>query len=95
MPLPPSRTLRTLIALHWLTVLLFVAVYATMELREFLPKGSTQREAMKDWHYTVGLSIFVVAWLRLFLRSLLAPRPNDLLEPRLQTIARRFVHVAL
>jgi len=28
------------IAFHWLTLLLLVAVYACIELREFFPKGS-------------------------------------------------------
>jgi cytochrome b561 len=56
------------IGLHWLTVLLFVAVYSTIELREFFPNGSDLRAAMKWWHASLGLSIFAVVWLRLVLR---------------------------
>jgi cytochrome b561 len=55
---------RLSILLHWLTALLFVAVYATIELREIFPKGSVPREAMKSAHFMLGLSIFALAWLR-------------------------------
>ena len=53
------------IALHWLMLLLLAAVYACMELRGLFPKGSAVREGMKTWHYMLGLSVFVLAWLRL------------------------------
>jgi superoxide oxidase len=36
------------ISLHWLTVLMFVVVYSTIELRELFPKGSDLREAV-EW----------------------------------------------
>ena len=32
------------VALHWLMLVLLVAVYAAMELRENFPKGSDPRE---------------------------------------------------
>ena len=40
---PPARFPRGLIALHWLTLLLLAAVYATMELRGMFPRGSASR----------------------------------------------------
>ena len=62
------------IGLHWLMVLLIVAVYACIELREIYPKGSDPREALKTWHFMLGLSVFVLVWFRLAVR-LLQPRP--------------------
>jgi superoxide oxidase len=53
------------IALHWVMVLLIVAVYACIELRELFPKGSDPREALKMWHFMLGLSIFVLVWARI------------------------------
>jgi superoxide oxidase len=53
------------IVMHWLTVILIVAVYVLMEFREFYPKGSAIREAMKSWHYTLGLTVFLLTLLRL------------------------------
>lgn len=53
------------IAMHWLMLALLVAVYACIELREFYPKGSDPREALKQWHFMLGLAVFVLVWLRL------------------------------
>ena len=57
-----------LITLHWLMLVLIVAVYASIELREFYPKGSAIREAFKTWHYLLGLTVFALVWLRLLAR---------------------------
>lgn len=51
--------------LHWVMLFLLVAVYASMELREFYPKGSAPREAMKTWHYMLGLCVLGLAAVRL------------------------------
>src|SRR5690242_9366056 len=57
-----------LIALHWFMLVLIVGVYACIELREFYPKGSPIREALKTWHYLLGFTAFVLVWLRLIAR---------------------------
>jgi len=57
------------IGTHWLTLLLFVAVYALIELRGIFPKGSDAREAMKTWHDMLGLTVFALVVLRLALRT--------------------------
>ena len=46
-----------LIGLHWLTLLLIAAVYALMEFKGIYPKGSAGREAMAQWHFTLGMKI--------------------------------------
>ncbi|MDL2354175.1 MAG: cytochrome b [Pseudomonadota bacterium] len=53
------------VSLHWVMLALLVAVYASMELREFYPKGSATREAMKTWHYMLGLCVLALATGRL------------------------------
>lgn len=63
-----SRYGSAVITLHWLMMALIIAVYACIELREFYPKGSTVREALKTWHYVLGLSVFALVWLRLIAR---------------------------
>src|SRR5579859_2096452 len=84
------------IALHWLMLLLLVAVYATIELRGLFPKGSDPREAMKAWHFMLGLGVFVLVWLRLVLYASAGPVP--LVNPppgRWQALAARLMHVLL
>ncbi len=56
------------IAMHWAMLLLLVAVYACIELREFYPRGSDLRNGLKQWHFMLGLSVFLLVWLRLALR---------------------------
>lgn len=91
----PARYGVLSIALHWLTVLLIVAIYASMELRGIFPKGSALYNGMKTWHYMLGLSVFVLVWVRLAAR-LLSPTPA--IDPPLPPWQRRFsvgIHVAL
>jgi cytochrome b561 len=70
------------ISLHWLMLLLIVAVYACIELRVLYPRGSDIREALKTWHFMIGLGIFALVWLRLLSRFLgpvppITPRPSQ------------------
>jgi len=37
-----------------------------MEFREIFPKGSPSYNDMKSWHYMLGLTVFILVWLRLF-----------------------------
>lgn len=57
-----------LIAMHWLTLVLLVAVYMAIEFRVFYPRGSAIREGLKTLHFTLGLAVFALVWVRLILR---------------------------
>lgn len=63
-----SRFHPAIIALHWGVLLLIVGVYASMELREFLPKGSAPRELLKVVHYSLGLTVLALVIGRVVLR---------------------------
>lgn len=58
-----------LIAIHWLTVLLIAAVFATIELREYFPKGDVMRDQLKSLHFMLGLTVWLLVLARLVLRS--------------------------
>jgi cytochrome b561 len=86
---------RMLIAFHWLMLVLIVAAYLTIELKSIFPKGSASREAMATAHYMLGLSVFILVWLRLLARSRHPfPRP-ELTQPGWQLRLRNLVHCAL
>lgn len=57
------------IFLHWLTVLLMIAIYASIELRELFPKGSDPREMLKHWHFMLGLVLPMLVLLRIWARK--------------------------
>lgn len=83
------------IALHWVMLLLMVAVYACIELRELFPKGSDPRESLKALHFMLGLTVLALVALRVALR-LSAPTPRiEPAPPRGQQIMSKLMHAAL
>lgn len=83
------------ILLHWLMLALLVAVVATMELRGYFPRGSAPREAMKQWHYLLGMTVFGLAWVRLLGRALRRAPPILPPPPGWQRMLAGGVHIAL
>lgn len=63
-----TRYSGALIALHWLTLLLLIAVYALIELRGIYPKGSDANLLMKHWHFMLGLTVLGLLPIRLLAR---------------------------
>jgi cytochrome b561 len=83
------------IAMHWLMFLLLVGVYSCIELREFYPKGSDMRNLLKTWHFTLGLTVFVLVWVRLALRLVQVTPAIQPPVPGWQHILSKIVHFAL
>ena len=86
---PPLR-----IALHWLMVLLVVAVYAAINLSGAFPKGSSGRDTLKTWHYMLGLCVLALVVIRLLARWW-QPGPPELPGPDWQKWLARGVHWGL
>lgn len=83
------------IGMHWLMLFLLVAVYACIELREFYPKGSDPREALKTWHFMLGLTVFLLVFVRIAIRFS-SPVPAIVPPPPVwQMRAARLMHLAL
>lgn len=83
------------ITLHWLMLLLIAAVYACIELRVNFPRGSDPREALKTWHFMLGLGVLLLVSVRLVARLAgsaprIRPDPGGLL-----TLGARLGHIAL
>ena len=83
------------VGFHWLMVGLLIAVYASMELRDFFPKGSAPREAMKTWHFMLGLSVLILAAMRLLANRLDRAPGITPLPPKWQSRSSHAMHVAL
>ncbi|MCA3187992.1 MAG: cytochrome b/b6 domain-containing protein, partial [Cupriavidus sp.] len=65
----------SVIALHWLMLVLLAAVYACMELRGFAPKGSELRANMKSLHFVLGLYVLALVVVRLCVRWVTGAAP--------------------
>jgi cytochrome b561 len=83
------------ILIHWSTLAILVAVYACIELREMYPRGSAIREALKTWHYMLGLTVFFLVWLRITARLVGKTPPIVPEAPRWQLISANTVELAL
>lgn len=81
-----SRYGYVMIGLHWTMLALVVAAYALILLREAYPRGSDPREMLKAWHFTVGIAVFTLVWLRLAI-SLTQVHPR--IEPALSHLQHR------
>src|SRR5690606_2318567 len=92
---PASRYRPSLIALHWLTLVLLVAVYATMELRGFFPRGSAPRAPLMCSHIFLGRAAFFVPWLRVALRATSPTAPITPEPPTWQVLLARGVALPL
>jgi cytochrome b561 len=80
--------------LHWLMVLTFIGVYSTIELRVIFPRGSEERELIKTAHFLLGLSVFVVVWLRILAR-VVTETPSRENYGKFQIYLSKFVFFAL
>jgi cytochrome b561 len=94
-PDPIARYSVASIILHWLMLLLIVGVYAAIEFREFFPKGSEPREALKTWHFMLGLSVLGLVWLRIAARLIWPARLPSRDEPAWRHGAATATHLAL
>lgn len=83
------------ITLHWVMVLLLVAVYAFINLADVFPKGSDARNLMKTWHFMLGLSVLALVLIRIVVNiTRTAPRimPNP---PAWQKLSAKAMHLGL
>lgn len=83
------------IGVHWLTLLLLIAVYALIELRDIFPKDSPAHELMKTWHFMLGLTVLGLVLLRLPLRLALHAPPITPALPAWQEHLAHALHWAL
>jgi cytochrome b561 len=66
------------LSLHWLMLVLIAALVTCISLSDSFPDGSDTQVLLKRWHFTLGLTVFVLAAVRL-VAKLISPTP--LIEP--------------
>jgi cytochrome b561 len=83
------------LGLHWMMVLLLIAVYTCINLTDLFPKGSDVRSALKTWHFMLGLSVLALVIVRLAL-TLTSPSPRIVPSlPKWQHLSAKGMHIAL
>lgn len=92
---PSDRYSMASIILHWLMLALIVGAYAAIEFRELFPKGSVPREALKTWHFMLGLSVLGLVWFRIAARLAWKPPHTIDMGSAWQELTARVVHLGL
>ncbi|NMM12346.1 MAG: cytochrome b [Rhodoferax sp.] len=91
----PDRYNAISMSLHWLVLVLFIGIYASINLRELFDKGTETREALKSLHFMLGLLMFALVWLRLAMR-LTYPAPRiEPAPPQWQELASKLTRLLL
>lgn len=84
-----------IIGLHWFMLVLFIAVYAFIELRGIFPKGTEARDLMKAMHFMLGISVLILVVIRLAVRFS-SPTPAIVPTPSLlENLLAKIMHTAL
>lgn len=91
----PARYGALAVTLHWTMLLLIAAVYLCIEMRGYFPKGSATREALKTWHFMLGLSVLLLATVRLVVHLLGRTPPITPEPPRWQRVSALGIHCLL
>jgi cytochrome b561 len=87
---------RPIIIMHWLTLLLLIGVYASIELHGIFPKDDPWYSTLKTWHFMLGLSVLFLTVLRLAMRAIWRQLPViEPAAPALQEALGKLVHLVL
>ncbi|AIZ32229.1 cytochrome b [Pseudomonas parafulva] len=92
---PTPHYARLSIILHWLMLVLLAAVYACIEFRGLFPRDSAERDLIKSLHFMLGLTVFVLVWLRLAMRVMRPTPPILPRPPAWQTGLAHLMHALL
>lgn len=90
-----NKYARSQIIIHWLTVLLLIVAYATIELRGLAEKGTWQRNAVIITQFSAGFCVMVFMVVRLYLRTRKIVTPITPPVARWQTGISHLVHTLL
>jgi cytochrome b561 len=58
------------IGMHWLMVLAFAGLYGAVNLIDAFPEDSSSQKLAMALHFSLGMLVFTLVWLRLLLRLL-------------------------
>lgn len=77
--------------IHWLTLVLVILAFTSIELRELFEKGTDNRELFKFIHFQIGASLFLLTIIRL-VNKRFNPAPNMIDMGKIKTITAKLVH---
>ncbi len=85
----------TLIALHWITVLVIATAFAAIELRGYYPRGSASRDLLTATHKSCGMLVLLLVIVRAGVAIRNPAPPIIPAPPAWQLVLSRLVHLTL
>jgi superoxide oxidase len=84
-----------MMAMHWIIAILIVLAYLFINLKGLFVKGSDPRELMKTLHFMMGLSMFFLLFVRIYVK-LTSTKPAIVPAiPRWQLVTSNVTHLML
>jgi cytochrome b561 len=81
------------ISLHWATLLMIILTYTAMLTRDYFPEDN--QPLVRLLHFNFGICVWLLMWVRVFLRTRYATPVITPPLPRWQIAASHAVHGAL
>src|SRR5690606_22601385 len=89
------RYARASLILRWAVVAVLVVAYAWIELYALYTRGDDPRDALKTWHFMLGLTVFALVWIRMAARLFGKTPPIMPAAPKWQRLVADIVELAL
>lgn len=81
--------------MHWITALVIAAVFATIEIRGYYPRGSEMRDFLTASHKSLGMLVLLLVLIRINLIAGKSAPPIVPAPPAWQNTLARFIHLTL
>ena len=82
-------------SIHWLTLVLLILVYITIEFRSEFERGSSNRFLMVQAHFWLGLMVLALVFPRIWQRTKHGTPPITPELPRWQALASKALHLSI
>ena len=87
-----SHYTRTAIGLHWIVALLIFATFGLGWFMTDIADASQTKMQYYAWHKWLGITVFLLAVIRVLWRSFHQPPPQAQSIPKIQQLAAKIVH---
>lgn len=92
-----SKATKVLVWIHWLTLILIIMAFASMEFRSIFGKDTLFHDIMKTSHFYIGITVLTLVIIRLLVKSFAAKLPvvEPSIKSKVQRVISKSVHVFL
>ena len=92
-----NKATKILVWIHWLTLVLIIMAFSSMEFRGMFGKHTLFHDVMKLSHFYIGITVLALVIIRLLVKSFASKLPaiEPSIENKIQKIASKAVHVFL